>query len=252
MSILKKITKNILAYCIAEQHRKRNKSLKYSDKKYDFINWLRFANAGMLSGGNILCFDYAIKHLPSENPIVEIGSFCGLSTNVISFYTQIHGRKNRIITSDKWIFEGAERQMNVLEGSDIPHIEYRKFVKDTYIRNIKFFSKNNMPFTIEEFSDDFFKLWKKNIIVNDVIGREIKLGGNISFAYIDGNHTYEYAKRDFINVDKYLDIDGFILFDDSSDGGGFGVSRLMNEIKNNKNYKKIINNPNYLFQKINC
>ena len=52
----------------------------------EFGNWLRFANAGMLSDGNIDSFEYAIKNLPSESPLIEIGSFCGLSTNIINFY----------------------------------------------------------------------------------------------------------------------------------------------------------------------
>jgi hypothetical protein len=50
-----------------------------------FINWLCYANAGLLNKGNIWCFDYAISHLQSEARIVEIGSFCGLSTNIITY-----------------------------------------------------------------------------------------------------------------------------------------------------------------------
>jgi hypothetical protein len=38
----------------------------------------------MLNAGNVECIDYAIGHLPSDAPMLEIGSWCGLSTNVIS------------------------------------------------------------------------------------------------------------------------------------------------------------------------
>ncbi len=100
------------------------------------------------------------------------------------------------------------------------------------------------------FSDDFFDLWKKNKLVADVFDRKIQLGGGISFSYIDGNHSYEYAKRDFKNTDKYLDTGGYILFDDSSDSDPFGLSRLMKEISKNERYKLIIKNPNYLFKKL--
>jgi hypothetical protein len=32
----------------------------------------------MLNKGNLLCFDWVMRNLPSKNPIIEIGSFCGL------------------------------------------------------------------------------------------------------------------------------------------------------------------------------
>lgn len=219
-------------------------------KPYEFISWLKFANAGMLNNGNIYCFEYAIKNLPSNNPVIEIGSFCGLSTNLICFYLKKFNKSNDLITSDKWIFEGAEKSDELLEGSDITYQQYRTFVKETYIRNVSFFSNNHLPFTIEHFSDDFFKLWSENKIENDVMGRKIQLGGKISFAYIDGNHSYEYAKRDFQNVDKFLEIGGFILFDDSADNSGWGVCKVIDEIKKENKYEVVINNPNYLLKKI--
>lgn len=219
-------------------------------KSYEFISWLKFANAGMLDNGNLYCFEYAIENLPSNKPVIEIGSFCGLSTNIISFYLRKFNKSNNLITSDKWIFEGAEVPSAFLEGSNITHNEYKTFVKDTYIRNISFFSKDHLPYTIEQFSDDFFKLWSEDKLETDVTGRKIQLGGKISFAYIDGNHTYEYAKRDFENVDRYLEIGGFILFDDSADHSGWQVCKVVEEIKKEGRYEIIINNPNYLIKKI--
>jgi hypothetical protein len=219
-------------------------------KPYGFISWLRFANSGMLNNGNLYCLEYAIEHLPSDKPIIEIGSFCGLSTNLISFYLQKNKKSNQIITSDKWIFEGAEVSNNFLEGSNIVHQEYREFVKGTYIRNVSFFSKGHLPYTIEEFSDDFFKLWEEGKSVVDVMGRQVQLGGKISFAYIDGNHTYEFAKRDFENADKYLEIGGFILFDDSADSSDWEVRKVIAEIKKAGKYEVVIKNPNYLIKKI--
>jgi hypothetical protein len=219
-------------------------------KPYAFVSWLKFANAGMLDNGNIYCVEYAIENLPSNNPIIEIGSFCGLSTNLISFYLRKFNKPNNLITSDKWIFEGAEVPDAFLEGSNITHNEYKAFVKETYIRNISFFSKDHLPYTIEQFSDDFFKLWSEGKLETDVNGRKIELGGKISFAYIDGNHTYEYAKRDFENVDRYLEIGGFILFDDSADNSGWEVCKVIDEIKKGGKYEIVINNPNYLMKKI--
>ena len=157
MSTVKKITKKLFG---SETQKK--------EEAYPFINWLRYANAGMLVNGNIYCLEYAIKNLPSDNPVIEIGSFCGLSTNLMSFYLRKFSKTNNLITCDKWEFEGAVDPDGKLEGSEFKNKEYKQFVKDTFIRNISFFSKHNLPFTIEHFSDDFFELWKKNTIATDV------------------------------------------------------------------------------------
>ncbi|MCP9886994.1 class I SAM-dependent methyltransferase [Cyanobium sp. ATX 6A2] len=215
----------------------------------EYINWLTFANAGMLTKGNIYAMRFAIENLPSGVPVVEIGSFCGLSANVISYLLKIAGKNNKIFCCDKWIFEGSENGPN-LGNSQISHKDYRNFVKSSFIRNIEFFSPDNKPFAVEQTSDEFFLLWQKHAKANDIFGRTTILGGEIAFAYIDGNHTYEFAKRDFKNIDKSLELGGFILFDDSSDADPFGLSKLMKEIKHNSNYQVVMKNPNYLFKKI--
>ena len=216
-----------------------------------FVKWLRFANSGMLHGGNLHCFDYALKHLPSDAPILEIGSFCGLSTNAIGYFKAKHQRRNKLITCDKWVFEGAgqpDGSKRVGESS-ILHGEYKQFVKETYLRNVRFFSREDLPSTVEMFSDEFFEAWERRESMEDVFGNTIDLGGPISFAYIDGNHTYPFAKRDFLNCDKHLVVDGFLLFDDSSDSSPFGVNQLMKEIVDSGRYELVIKNPHYLFKK---
>ena len=70
----------------------------------------------------------------------------------------------------------------------------------------------------------------------------------ISFCYIDGNHTYEYAKRDFLNCDAYLETGGFILFDDST-VTKFSLHKLMPEIMKSGRYRLVATNPYHLFQK---
>ncbi len=61
----------------------------------EYISWLYLANAGMLDSGNIYSMDLAIQNLPSDKPVMEIGSFCGLSTNVIEYSLFKHGKKTR-------------------------------------------------------------------------------------------------------------------------------------------------------------
>jgi hypothetical protein len=213
----------------------------------EYLTWLSYANPGMLEGGNKYLIDYAIRRLPSAAPILEIGSFCGLSTNVITHLKRVHGVRNVLITSDKWHFENVNGRPEI-PNSPVLFSDYRTFVRDSYIRNIKMFSQDDLPFTIEMFSDEFFDAWKNRIACTDVLGRPLTLGGPFSFCYIDGNHTYEWAKRDFLNCDQFLEVGGFILFDDST-LTEFGVYKLMPEIISGGRYNLIAINPYHLFQK---
>jgi hypothetical protein len=214
----------------------------------EYVNWLCFANAGMLQRGNLYCFDYALARLPSDSPLIEIGSFCGLSTNLLTYYKQKHGVANSLFTCDRWVFEGSEQGPN-LGDSQLSHAEYRAFVKETYFRNVRMFSRDAPPFTVEMLSDEFFEAWRAGAETADVLGRPVKLGGPISFCFIDGNHTYEYARRDFEHTDEFLERGGFILFDDSADGSGWEVCEVVKEVEASGRYELLIKNPNYFFRK---
>ena len=156
-------------------------------------------------------------------------------------------RINKIFCVDKYIFEGAENG-GYLGNSDISHSDYKSFVKKNFLRNISFFSTSK-PYPIELFSDEFFERWSENTQITDLFGRSVQLGGRVSFCYVDGNHTYEYVKRDFNNIDRHLVSGGFILFDDSDDTNPFGLTKLMREINRDPRYRLVMKNPNYLFQK---
>ena len=81
--------------------------VKRTEVSDEYVKWLCFANAGMLDTGNLHLIDTAMKQLPSAAPILEIGSFCGLSANVLTHYKRKYGAKNRLVTCDKWEFENA-------------------------------------------------------------------------------------------------------------------------------------------------
>jgi len=218
---------------------------------HEFVGWVCFSNPGMLVPGNVYSFEYAVKNLPSSAPMVEIVSFSGLSANLISHFKEKYASTSPLFTCDRWIFEGAQDESRLLgESLSVTHGEYRQFVKGNFIRNLQMFSRNNLPHTIEVFSDEFFQLWADQATVTDVFGRQCTLGGPISFCYIDGNHTYDFAKRDFENCDKYLQVGGFVLFDDSGDGSGWEVCRVIREVIQTGRYEVVAANPNYLFRKL--
>jgi hypothetical protein len=214
---------------------------------YEYIDWLAFANAGMLNRGNILCFDYAIRNLPAESTALEIGSFCGLSTNVISHLIERHGKKTRLFTCDEWKFENSEGPN--LPDSSVSREAYRDFCRQSFIRNVNFFSASRTPHTIEKSSDDFFDLWRKSAKATDIFGRDVTLGGPLHFVYIDGDHTYEATRRDFDNADAALAPGGFILLDDSARSFPFGCYKVAKEVMKDSRYRLVMRNPNFLFQK---
>lgn len=216
--------------------------------KDEYITWLCYANPGMLERGNLYSIDYAIRNLPSAAPILEIGTFCGLSTNVISHFKRKHAVGNRLLTCDKWEFENVKGRANIAD-SPVLFSEFRSFSKESYLRNIRMFSRDDLPFTFEKTADEFFDAWKDQETCADVLGRSFTFGGTLSFCYIDGNHTYEYAKRDFLNCDAYLENGGFILFDDST-LTEFTLHKLMPEVMVMDRYRLVAANPYHLFQKI--
>lgn len=215
----------------------------------EFLAWVRFAVPGMLAPENIDAMDYALENMPAGHPILEIGSFCGLSTVVLSYLLSKRSQTTPIFTCDKWQFEGQQLGGLLGDSPTVTHDVYRQYARDTFIRSTQTFAAQHLPHTIECLSDEFFVRWFANEKTVDVFGRPVTLGGEISFCYIDGNHTYEFAKRDFENTDRALVSGGFILFDDSGDESDWEVNRLTREIAAGPAYEMISHNPNYLFRK---
>ena len=215
----------------------------------EFLAWVRFAVPGMLCQGNIEAMEYAIENMPPCKPILEIGSFCGLSTVVLSYLLDKRSKTTPLYTCDKWEFEGQQLGAPLGDSPSVTHDVYREYVRNTFIRVMQTFAANRLPYTIECFSDEFFRRWFEEEKAIDVFDRSVTLGGEFSFCYIDGNHTYEFAKRDFENADRSLVRGGFILFDDSADGSHWEVNQLTREIASGHRYDLVSQNPNYLFCK---
>jgi len=215
-----------------------------------YILHLLLANAGMAHKGNLYCFDYAIKNLPSEKPIIEIGAYCGLSANILTHLLGKYGKKNGLFTCDKWVFDECGGLDAYIGDSALTFGRYGKFVRDSFIRNTQTFSGHNLPHAIEHYSDDFFAMWARNERTVDIFNRPVQLGGEVAFCYVDGNHHFEYAQRDFQNCDRYLEKGGFIFFDDTYENSEYECARLMPLVMADRRYELVVKNPNYLFRKI--
>ena len=215
----------------------------------EYITWLCAPVGGFLTPdhGNLRAFDYAVQHMPAGGAMVEIGSFLGLSTNIITYLTIKYHRDNPLFTCDPWVFEGTDKPVGGY--FDASSEAFRDYVKRIFMENAILFSGKRKPFSIEAFSDQFFKLWHLGSTTEDVFGRSVTLGGPISFAYIDGAHTYNAAKGDFLGVDQHLLPGGFILFDDSADDSDWEVKRVVAEVKRDPSYELVFKTPNYFFRK---
>lgn len=202
---------------------------------------------GWLEKGHIYCIDYAMKNIPNNIPIMEIGTYAGLSTNVILYFLKKHNKNNTLYTTD-WYLQ------DITDDENIGFIEnprsFIDFIKESFIRNTLFFNRNAHIFSYDLASDEFFDAWNQNKTIIDLFGNTGNLGGNIAFAYIDGNHKYEFAKRDFENIDRILITGGYILFDDSAGYTSWGSRDVAIEAVNTGRYKVIKQNPHYFVQKI--
>lgn len=215
----------------------------------EYLLWLSFAVPGMLNKGNANAMAWALRHLPAETAMVEIGTFCGLSTCVLAHLRERAGITCPFFTADRWEFEGQALGTLLGDSRTVTHDGYRDFVKASYVRNARMFCGSDLPRTIESSSDEFFAAWEARASRTDVFGRTAQLGGPIGFAYIDGDHRYEAARRDFEHVDAHLVPGGHILFDDSADGSTWEVCRVIEEVKRMDRYEVIANAPNYLVRK---
>jgi predicted O-methyltransferase YrrM len=210
---------------------------------------------GMLHEGNIYLMDYAIQNMPDEGIVFEIGSYAGLSTNVMLHLLDKYGKKHLFISCDAWVYEGFTDHKGIIEKHidgkvDVTRAAYVAYLRNAFINAAKLLHPNAKPQTCHLTSDAFFEKWNANTQFTDVFDRTFSIQQKISFAYIDGDHSYEQTKKDFENVDSKLKVNGFILLDDSAKHLNFGSSDFIKEIKNNPNYKIIDSNPNYLIQKV--
>lgn len=229
----------------------------FIDKADEYLNWLLVSNAGMQHKGNIHCFELAVSEMPAGLPVLEIGAHAGLSANILTYLLQKHGRTTHVLSVDPWIVRGyldeqnpGQEYLRVLGGnSSISRTAYADFICQSYLQNTRFFSPQNQPYGFRLMADEFFAHWAAAQPLTDLEGRSFTTGGQLAFVYIDGNHDYDYCRRDFENAHRFLAPGGFILFDDSADGAPFGSAKFAKELERHAGYSLIAKNPNRLFRK---
>jgi hypothetical protein len=222
----------------------------------DFIRRLPSSviGEGMLHPGNIRLMEQAVRDMPEGGCVLEIGSHGGLSANLLTYLLDKHGREAPLFCCDAWAYEGYQYHKkqpapSVDGRGDVLWTDYAVYMKEAFVRAAHLLSAHRLPRAFHLLSDDFFDAWQRGATLTDVFGRQTALGGPVAFAYIDGNHTYEYAKRDFDNTAAALLPGGYVLLDDSADYLPFGCVRLAHELCRRRDFEVADINPNYLFRK---
>lgn len=208
----------------------------------------------MLHEGNIFLFNHGLKNIPDKGFILEIGSYAGMSANLINHLLTKHQKSRKIFSCDPWIYEGFldknQGSSQFIDGrSDIERTSYNAYIKQAYMEACYLLSKHNLPYAFQYYSDDFFQFWKSTLEKKDLFDRTCQLGGSLAFTYIDGDHSYEQAKKDFDNTFELTVSGGFILLDDSGKGMPFGSAKLALELKGRNDIEVVFANPNYLLRK---
>lgn len=218
--------------------------------------------AGMTHPGNLAAFDHAIAHMPAGD-VLEIGTFCGQSALVLDHLMRKYERDARLFCADIWMYLGmrdgdtfvspADKldYLRCVAGrQDLTRDAYQAHIKASFIANCRCFAADRLPHAFDERSDAFFTAWEARGIDTDMFGAPVELGGSLAFCYIDGDHSYTQARRDFDNAAKHLAVGGFVLLDDSMDGCGMGSADVAQQVHKDPAFELVSAAPNYLFRKL--
>jgi predicted O-methyltransferase YrrM len=128
-----------------------------------------------------------------------------------------------------------DKNIKTCIGIDLFENTFGHYLKDniTYNNTLNNIKKNN--------KNNEIVLIKGNSQKKETINNLIKILNNnkIDLLFIDGDHTYEGVKKDFINYENLVNKNGFIVLDDYEPKYP-GILKFVEEyIKKNKNYEII-------------
>jgi hypothetical protein len=210
--------------------------------KDDLMLWLGFINPGMLIQGNIELFAYCLARLPSKSPVLEIGSFAGLSLNHIILLL----RRARILHR---CMEFRRLPVRPPHRGIVTFDDYRMHVIETFRRNVMLFSGDRLPHHIELSSDAFFAAWEVRESHVDFFGNTARLGGPCRVRLYRRRSQLRAINARFRKRRPPSASGRFHLFDDSADGSDWGSNRTAREAARLGRYEVVARNPNYCIRK---
>jgi hypothetical protein len=213
----------------------------------EIFAWMNFAVTGMFTVEDAYVMDAAVARLPSAKPILEIGSFAGRSTCFLLHFLKNHQAANPLICADNWKFENSHAA-GFIEGSRLTHAQYREYIMKLFTLNVSTFHADRLPKSVVASSNEFFQWWEEKRGVETLQGEKVQLGGQFSFVFIDGNHTYDQTKFDFTLSDRFLEPGGLCFMHDTGNDD-FGCRQVLKEVLKEGRYELLMENPNALLRK---
>ena len=179
-----------------------NKYLSRLLTKDKLSAYLRSVEGQISVDEQYLLYEYA-KKVNEDDCIVEIGSYRGKSSLCLGLGS-LHGKKPKVYTIDPHAtFVG-------INGGVFGSKDMKEFYK-----NVINYHLGETIYQISLPSFDVGKTWRQRI----------------GLLWIDGDHSYEGVKQDFVSFSEHVVGGGYILFHDAYMKS---VQRLINEVKENK------------------
>ena len=164
----------------------------------EIAGWIAMTVPGWLHPGHLYLIDLAVRNLPSTEPVLEIGSYCGLSTNVIRRFLDLHEKSNDLWTCDPWAF-GPE---GPIAGSELTFAGVRDFAKEAFVHAARHYSVHRLPFTIHATSDEFFEQWRKAAQRRTYSGASSEAAASSASAISTANTTRSMSARTFATATR--------------------------------------------------
>lgn len=212
-----------------------------------YISYFNFLLGGEIHKGNLELISFVFSKIKNHSNILQIGTFTGKTTIVMDYLARTNNKTFNFIDCDYFKFVEFEKNWFEKNKFSISSSDYDNFIFENYKNNVDFFKINVQTFKMDSLK--FLEKISKNEEIVDIKDKKLKVK-NFDFVFLDGWHSYEHTKKEFEFIEKLLNKNSYILFDDSYMLSGWGVDKLMTDIKKKKNFKFISRMPNYLFQKI--
>jgi len=211
----------------------QRKSLNFDE----YIERVLVTVPGMLHRGNIPLMESAIAAITTEDPVLEIGAYCGQSTVVLSYLLEKHKRKNAIWTVDPFVYLGVhdanpptDWYLEHLPGfGRIARTDFTQFVCASWKRNTSFFCADRDIRLFEQGSSAFFQQIREEARSNAQADVSPKPEPVFAFCVIDGDHSYEAAWLDLNNCIAFTRPGTRILMDDTHPRSSLESARVARE-----------------------
>jgi hypothetical protein len=187
--------------------------------KEELLHWLRNeagVNHSSWFGENLFVGGLEIQQIPEE----YINYLWFLKNNKFKNYLNVGIGKGGSFLVETFIQESLESSI-AIDNSSYWHQNQKQSITEKVD-----WLKNNTT-TQVEFYDVDSKEWLK------------QCDKKFDIIFIDGDHSYEGVKEDYINSLPLLENDGYLVFHDISSVGCPGVVQLWNEIKHSNCFEFI-------------